>query len=233
MVFAVLTALRQREQTGQGAYIDMSQIEVLNWHLPALVADWAVNQRLPERLGNADPLIVPHGCYLAAGGEAGDEAWVFIAAEDDHQWGALARAAGHPEWGERGHPWATIPGRLRCREDIDAALAQFARTDTAEEIAARVQAAGAIAAPVTVPWSLLANPQHEARGWLQYVDHRYIGMQVFPGFLWNVIPDGPSWDRPTGLVGEHNAEVLDELGYSDSELAELYAAGAVGDRYGG
>lgn len=233
VVCAVLTALRQREQTAEGIYVDVSQIEVLNWHLPAVLADWAVNQRRPERLGNRDPLIVPHGCYRTAGGEAGaDESWVVIAAEDDRQWSGLARAAGHPEWASRGHPWATVHGRLGQRAEIDAALAEFARGGTAEEIAERVQEAGAIAAPVVAPWSLLSNPQHAARGYMEFVDHPYVGTQAFPGFLWKVRPDAPSWDRPAALVGEHNREVLAELGYTEEEVDAMLRAGAIGDRYG-
>src|SRR5690606_35527929 len=126
-----------------------------------------------ERLGNVDPLIVPHRAYLATGGEAGEEdAWVFIAAEDDAQWTALARAMGHPEWSERPHPWSTVTERLAAREEIDAAVAEFALTGTAEEIAERVAEAGALAAPVVVTWSLLTNPQLRARDWIRYVDHK-------------------------------------------------------------
>ena len=103
---------------------------------------------------------------------------------------------------------------------------------TAEEIADRLSSAGAIAAPAVAPWSLLSNPQLQARNWLQYVDHPYVGTQVFPGFLWEVEPDEPSWDRPSGLVGECNREVLADLGFSEAEIEDLYAQGAVGDRYG-
>ena len=232
IVFAAVTALQQRERTGTGTFVDISQIEVLNWHLPALVADWAVNHRRQERVGNTDPLIVPHRCYRAAAGEAGEDSWVFVAAEDDAQWNALAGAVGHPEWAKRGHPWATITGRLAHRDEIDGALAEFVASGTAEEIADRLSSAGAIAAPAVAPWSLLSNPQLQARNWLQYVDHPYVGTQVFPGFLWEVEPDEPSWDRPSGLVGECNREVLADLGFSEAEIEDLYAQGAVGDRYG-
>lgn len=234
LVFAVVTALHRREQTGLGVYIDISQIEVLNWHLPAQVAEWAVDHRLPERLGNRDPLIVPHGCFRAAGGEAGDEdSWVVVAAETDQQWTGLARAMGHPDWAERGHPWATVPGRLAAREEVHAAVRSFVAGDTAERIATTVQRHGAIAAPVVAPWSLLADPQHSYRGWMQTVDHPYVGTQFFPGFPWQVSPDAPSWDRPAALVGEHNREILGALGYSDTEIDRLQSEGVIGDRYGG
>jgi len=138
--YAVMTAMHQREQTGAGVYLDISQIEVLNWHLPAIVAEWAMNQRIPERIGNSDPLIVPHGCFRAAAGEAGDDAWIVIAAEDDAQWAKLAGAMGSPEWAKRGHPWATIRGRLAAREEIHAAIAAFASTAIAEDLAGELQA---------------------------------------------------------------------------------------------
>ncbi len=108
----------------------------------------------------------------------------------------------------------------------------FVAGDTAEQIAALVQRHGAIAAPVVAPWSLLADPQHLHRGWMQTVDHPYVGTQIFPGFPWQVSPDAPSWDRPAALVGEHNGEIFGALGYSDDDLARLQADGVIGDRYG-
>jgi crotonobetainyl-CoA:carnitine CoA-transferase CaiB-like acyl-CoA transferase len=229
---AVLTALHQRERTGEGVYIDISQIEVLNWHLPGPVADWAMNQRVPDRLGNSDPLIVPHGCYRTGSGEAGEESWIVIAAEDDAQWAALATAMGHPEWAAAGHAWSTITGRLGAREQVDAAIREFAASANAEELAETLQGVGVIAAPVVAPWSLLAQPQLGSRDWLTYVDHACVGFQAFPGFMWSVEPDAPEWTRACGLVGEHNAEVLSGLGYSTGEIDGFASAGVIGDRYG-
>lgn len=232
LVYAVITAIHQREETGHGAYIDISQIEVLNWHLPALVAEWAMNRRIPDRIGNADPLIVPHGCFRAIAGEAGDDAWVVVAAEDDRQWAALAEAMGHTEWAQRGHPWATVTGRLNAREEVHQAVREYVATGIAEDIAEQLQARGVISAPVIAPWSLLAQPQLASRNWMQYVDHPNVGLQAFPGFLWSVVPDGPSWDQACALVGEHNQEVLLGAGYSTEAISKLEEAGVIGNRYG-
>ena len=78
----------------------------------------------------------------------------------------------------------------------------------------------------------MTSPQLAARDWLQTVTHRYAGTQTLAGFLWHVEPDEPTWDRVCGLVGEHNVEVLGELGYGLEEVAALLAQGAIGDRYG-
>lgn len=232
LVTAVVAGLLRREETGEGCFIDVAQSEAFAWQLPGLQAEWTMNHRIPGRLGNAEPDVVPHGCYRAAGGEAGDESWVVIAAENDTQWAGVAMAAGHPEWAESPHPWATVVGRLRARADIDRALSEFVAGGVAEEVATRVSESGGIAAPVIAHVGLMTSPQLSSRGWLQTVTHRYAGTQQLAGFLWRVEPDAPSWDRACGLVGEHNIEILTALGYTPHDIETLQAAGAIGDRYG-
>ncbi len=231
LVFAIVTGLLHRERTGAGTFIDMSQAEAFEWHIPGLYAEYTMNGRVPGQAGNSDPYVVPQGCYRAAGGEAGDESWVVIAAENDRQWAGVAEAAGHPEWAASGHPWATVVGRLRARAEVDAALAEWAAGGIAEEIATAVQEAGGIAAPVIDHPSVLTNPQHGAREWLQSVTHRYAGTQLMPGFLWRIAPDAGAVDRACALLGEHNSEVLAEVGYSPEQVAAMLESGAIGDRY--
>ncbi|MEZ4501992.1 MAG: CoA transferase [Dehalococcoidia bacterium] len=227
LVFALVTALRRREQTGEGQYVDLSQIEVLAWQLPGIYAEWTMNHRLPKPLGNADPHVVPHDAYPAAG----EDKWVFVAAENDAQWAAVAEVAGHPEWAADGHAWASMPGRLGARAEVDAAIAAFTSGLEASEAADAIASRGAIAAPIVAPAEMLGSAQLQSRNWFQLIDHRYAGMNLMPGFLWGIEPDAPSWDLPCGLVGEFNHEVLAEVGFSEDEIAALEAAGAIGDHY--
>ena len=228
LVFAVVTALRERERTGEGMLVDLSQVEELATQIPGILAEWTLNGRLPARVGNTEQHVAPHDCYRAAG----DDRWVVLAAEDDAQWGALARAAGHPEWAEDGHPWASVVGRLREREALDRALATYAAGAEPEAIADAVQAEGGLAAPVAGPQEMLLSPQLNARGWFPTVDHPYTGPRIQAGFLWRFAPDAPSWDLPCGLVGEYNRELLREHGYDDREIDRLEADGVIGSSYG-
>jgi crotonobetainyl-CoA:carnitine CoA-transferase CaiB-like acyl-CoA transferase len=230
---AVITGLLRREQTNEGVFIDMSQAEALAWQLPGAFAEVTMNDRVPERLGNRDPHVVPHGVYRANGGEAGDESWVAIEARTDAQWLGVATAAGHPEWATLAHPWATVVGRHRARYFFDAAITTPAATTPAEAIADAIAEAGGIAAPVVHSVSFLSSPQFAARDWLNAVDHRYMGVQLMPGFLWTVVPDAPTVDIPAGLLGEYNHEVLTELGYTETEIAEFEEAGVIGNAYPG
>lgn len=231
LVPAVVGSLLRREETGRGLLVDLSQAESFAWQLPGLYAEWTMNGRLPERLGNNDPHIVPHNAYKAAGGSAGDESWVVIAAENDAQWAGVATAAGHPEWSELGHPWATVVGRMRARAEIDAALQAFVADGIAEDVADAIAAHGGIAAPVSHPVGVLTSPQVLARDWLITSEHRYVAGATLAGFVWRVAPDAPSIDRQTALAGEHNADVLAELGFTEDEVAEMMTEGVIGDSY--
>ena len=219
LIFAVVTASIRREETGTGSYIDLAQIEELATQIPGVLGEWTLNGRVPPRLGNAEAHVVPHGCYRAAT----EDGWVVIAAENDAQWEALARTMGHPEW--------AADGRLRERAAVDRAVGEFARSGDPYEIADRVQAAGAIGAPANPPEGPLYSPQLHARAWFQRVDHPYLPNRLLGGFLWRLSPDAPSWDRRCGLLGEHNREVLREVGYSDPEIDALAQGDVIGDRY--
>jgi crotonobetainyl-CoA:carnitine CoA-transferase CaiB-like acyl-CoA transferase len=231
LVFAVIAALKRREQTGAGSFIDLSQTEAMAWQLPGIFAEYTMNGRIPGPLGNVDPHVVPHNVYRAFAGLSGEEAWIVIAAETDTQWAAIASVAGHEEWAAEGHPWATVQGRLGARDAVDAAVAELAAGVVAEDLSETIQAAGAIAAPVTSSVGVAASPQHAARGWIETVDHPFAGRHRFPGFLWRTAPDPTTWDRYCALVGEHNAEVLGELGYDAASIEGLLADGVIGDRY--
>ncbi len=176
----------------------------------------------------AEQHVVPHDCYRASG----EDRWVVLAAEDDAQWGALARAVGHPEWAQDGHPWATVVGRLRDREAVDRALAEHAAGAEAEALADLVQEEGGIAAAVAGPQEMLLSPQLNARSWFPTIEHPYTGPRIQAGFLWRFGPDTLSWDLPCGLVGEYNRELLREHGYDDDEIDRLEADGVIGNAYG-
>ncbi len=226
-VCAAITALEERDRTGEGCFTDLSQWEGLVWQFPGLLGEWTMNGRLPARLGNRDPHVVPHGVYRAAG----DDEWVAVAAEDDAQWAAIAGALGRGEWAQEGHPWSALTGRLRERGAVDEAITACTRERAAFDIADAVQAAGAIAAPVTSASQVLMSPQLQAREWNHTIEHRWTGPAMVGGFLWQVEPDPLSWDRPTALVGEHNEDILTELGYSADEIADLLCQGAIADSY--
>src|SRR3982751_5971369 len=86
-VAVLLAALEWRRRTGEGQFIDFSQMEAC-LHLPGP----AVNGRVAGRHGNRDRSRAPHGAYPTAG----DDRWIAIAVETDQQWRALCAVASLP-----------------------------------------------------------------------------------------------------------------------------------------
>ena len=227
LFFACLTALEMRDASGQGLFVDLSQWEGLTWQFPGLLGEWELNRRLPARTGNAEPTVVPHGVYPASG----EDEWVVLVASGDREWAALAGALGHPEWAEEGHAWATVPGRIRERASVDRAISEASARRPGAALADAVQEAGAVAARVVHSSDLPASPQLQARRWNRTITHPWTGPVQMGGFLWRVDPDPPDWERPTALVGEHNEQVLGELGFTAGEIEELRGSGALGEGY--
>ena len=100
--FAILTALYHRDNTGEGQYIDMSQWECAMAVLPEGILEYTMNGREPERIGNRDPQMAPHGIFKCLDrpekvlGFTVDQ-FVAIAAADDGEWQRMAAAMGRPE----------------------------------------------------------------------------------------------------------------------------------------
>ncbi len=127
---AVLTALLHQRRTGEGQFIDLSQVECL---FP-LAAPWIIDQSITgavaPRRENRHPWMVPHGCFRCAG----EDAWVVVATTDDDAWRALARTIGRPD--------------LESEADLATADSRRAREDELD----RLEAAGVIG-ETTIPMS--------------------------------------------------------------------------------
>src|SRR5213083_3445459 len=87
---AVLAALLHRARTGQGQYIDLSQWESSMTVLPDAIISWTMNGAAPERDGNRDPHMAPHGVFRAAGSDR----WLSLAVDNDEEWRSLCAVIG-------------------------------------------------------------------------------------------------------------------------------------------
>src|SRR6202140_527371 len=99
--FAILAALYHRKKTGEGQYIDMSQWECAMGLLPEGILEYTMNGREPERDGNRDPVIAPHGVFPSKDRFENTgvmvDMWVSIVAADDADFERLGGGAGGPE----------------------------------------------------------------------------------------------------------------------------------------
>jgi crotonobetainyl-CoA:carnitine CoA-transferase CaiB-like acyl-CoA transferase len=221
---AVLAALHYRRRTGKGQYIDLSEQEAAVPLAGAAIMDYAMNGRLPERIGNRSASAAPQGCYRCAG----DDDWIVISIAGDREWAAFCDATGHPEWKDDAR-FADVLSRHANHDALDQLIETWTRDQDHYEAFHLLQRAGIAAAPVLNGKELLLDPHMRARGQFDVVDQPHIGRRPVQRHLaakfgkFEAAAQGPA---PT--FGQHNKEVLGGLlGLSDEELAQLEADGVI------
>ncbi len=165
---AAMSALEARRESGRGQLIDLSQFEVgANLNGLALF-DYFANGRVAEPGGNRRPYeaVAPHDCYPCAG----DDRWVAIVATSDAQWRALRTVIGDPAWAAEPR-FESAEGRVANIDDLDAGIAAWTATLTAEQVQALCQAAGVPAGVVQDGADLVErDPQLRHLGFLAQTD---------------------------------------------------------------
>ena len=181
------------------------------------------NGRLPSRVGNRDPELVPHGVYPAAG----DDRWVAIAVDGDPAFLALCTAMGRPALAR--DPRFASPEARRAHETaLDEALAAWTRTHDAAAIEGLLQAHGVAASAVQDSAALCTDPQLAHRGHFLPIPHPKLGTTTIETTRFHLsrTPASTPEDAPT--YGRDTATVLsDLLGYDEARITELVRSGAL------
>lgn len=216
-----LAALRNRELTGRGVHLQLSQLEGLVSLLPASMVRASLG--LPNaRSSQRSESMHPHGFYRCAGFDT----WVSIAVSDDDQWDALRgvlQAAGIAV------PRACcLQERLACRDEIDAALANYTATRSPWDVTTVLQEAGIAAYPVQSAPRLLWDDHLAAREFFPIIRRPIVGPGPITG---PVFRSATGAVRPRGyapLLGEHNREVYREiLGFSEEAFHDALESGLI------
>lgn len=227
---AILSAVYHRELTGQGQAIDASQSEVGIFMTAVPALDFQVNGRVWQRAGNRSPyaMAAPEGLYRTAG----EDRWIAITCQDDDDWAALAKEAGHPEWLEHAE-FRTAEDRHRNREALDRLVTSWTSEVEPFALMNRLQAIGVAAGVAqTTQDRVESDPQLSALGWLTELDATNFGRWpvAAPSVKMSETPQhaGGQVGRGAPAYGEHNYEVYDELlGLSKDEVDELAAEDAI------
>jgi len=222
-VCALLAALDYRNRTGQGPYLDPSQVESAMHFLSPALLDYEVNGRLQGRDGNHDTRRVPHGIYPALG----DDEWVAIAVETDDQWDDFCEASFMPALG--GNPrFDSFENRKQHEESLDEIIAAWSAQLPADEIVQTLQAVGVAAYVVQGSNACYADPQLQHRGEFVEVDHPTLGRTTVEGSRFHLSRTPAQYRRSAPTFGRDNEFVLkDVLGYDDEQITDLVIAGAL------
>ena len=216
-VFAITSALHQRQRTGRGQYIDVSMLRATVATMGVGLMEYELTGRVLQPRGNYDPVMTPYGNYPCQG----EDQWVSIAVRTEPEWQGLVEAMGSPRWA--GEPiFASRYARLNHRRELDARLSEWTRERTPWEATELLQNHGVAAFPVLDAEGRLFSPHFQERGLYSDIEHPALGTEPIFNLMWQLSHTPPSIQRHAPLLGEHNREVFcGLLGMDEAELSRL------------
>ncbi|TYC67169.1 CoA transferase [Stappia sp. BW2] len=206
-VVGVLAALRRRDETGEGEWVDMALLDAQVGVLANQALNYFVSGKTPKRLGNAHPNIVPYQVFPASDGH------LIIAVGNDGQFRRLCAVLGLPELADNPR-YATNSARVAARSDLVPILTAETATRARDDLLAALEGEGVPAGPINSVEDVFNDKQ---------VLHREMKVE-----LPSTGVDGGSvasvrtpirfrngklvLDRAAPALGEHTDEILKELG---------------------
>jgi len=216
---AILAALYRREQTGEGATIDMALLDTQLAMLANQASNMLISGTDPRRLGAGHPNIVPYQPFNAK------DQPIIIAVGNDRQFAKLAAIVGHPEWAAD-PAFATNAARVSARGNLVPMIAGIIATKPAAEWLEQLEAAGIPAGPINTISQALADPQVVHRGAQISAGGGALGEVPMVGSPIRI--DGTRADAPLPppALGEHG-DLLREW-VDEAELKRLKTMGIIG-----
>ncbi|HEY5293619.1 MAG TPA: CoA transferase [Burkholderiales bacterium] len=210
----ILTALLEREVSGQGQWVQssllMSGIALLDFQ----AARYLMDGEVPPQVGNDHPTSMPTSAYTTADG------YINVAASGEGMWKRLCPAVARPELLQRAE-FEGAANRAKNRKALNAELNAALSAKKSEEWISILNAAGVPCGPIYSMDQVFADPQvqhlqaaakvkHPLLGDIRVVNQA-VGLSRTPATMVSATPE----------IGQHTDEVLAEVGYTAAEISRL------------
>jgi len=210
----ILTALLEREVSGEGQWVQTSLLQAQIFMLDFQAARWLMDKEIAKQAGNDHPTSIPTGVFKTSDG------YINIATTGGRIWERFAQTVGAPEF-LTNPDYASAPGRSKNRKALNAAISKLTETKSTETWVDEFNAAGVPCGPIYSIDQVFADEQVEHLGMAQDVpneENRHIRLVGQPVTLSRT----PSRmvARPPDF-GEQTEEVLAEFGFAADEIADL------------
>jgi len=213
-LFGIMAALIQREETGKGQTVSVSQLESAISMKPSDVLAYGANGEILEPLGYGDPYGAPHGVYRTLGYRK----WIAIASFTENEWLILKRVMGNPVWAEE-EKFSTLHKRKENEEELNRHMEAWTEEQYGDWLMAELLQNDVKAGVLNDARGAIEDEHLREREFWAYLDH-----PVMERTLYNRAPicfsKTPLKLRTAApLLGQDTREVLTEmLGYTNEEV---------------
>ena len=221
MALGVSMALYRRSVTGEGARIDVAMLDVLYSALENAVVAYTVVGEIHKPVGNIDPALAPFDSF-----EAQDGTFV-MGTGTNKMWAQLCQEMGRTELIE--DPRYNTNDN-RCKNYLPGLkniVEEWTKTKTIAEIEAILVRLSIPFGEIMDVGQITEHPQIQARNMVQVIDDPVLGKFRAPGIPLKVFGVSDKIEHAAPTLGQHNAEVLKELGYNDAEIDDLDKDGII------
>jgi crotonobetainyl-CoA:carnitine CoA-transferase CaiB-like acyl-CoA transferase len=226
-LFAILCALRLRDETGHGQALEMSQLEATAATLGSRLAEFAATGKEPARRGNRSPASAPHDVYRCKG----EDRWCAITLTAEERWPAFCDVLGRSDLVSDPR-FESAALRLENREALDAQIGAWTRERDEYQVMEAMQRAGVAAGVVQNVEDQAERDDHlAARGFFERIPHAVRGEVVATAIPLGLTATPARTAGAGAAIGAHNREVFCGLcGLSEAEFARLAECGAITDQ---
>jgi crotonobetainyl-CoA:carnitine CoA-transferase CaiB-like acyl-CoA transferase len=215
----ILTALLEREQSGEGQWVQTSLLQAQIFMLDFQAARWLIKQEVPQQAGNNHPTSIPTGVFTTSDGH------INVATTGGPIWERFARATGADHLLQRPE-YTTADGRSDNRDALNAEIDEVLKGKSSADWIAILNKAGVPCGPINSIDQVFADPQVQHLGIAQKMSANDASLTVVgqPVAL-SRTPSRIAAAPPE--LGQQTDEVLEEFGFSSDEIAALHHAKVV------
>lgn len=211
----ILAALYEVGKSGKGQHLDVAMADAMlrvnEWTVPY----YSMFNKNPPRSGNAHPSAGPYSVYKTK------DSWIIIAGVSDLIWDRFLEASGKYEWND--NPMInTIAARGENNQELQTIIDEWLSQYTTEEAIELFEKHRIPYGQVFTYEDIFTNEQFKAREMLVTLDQPELGEVTVAGNVFKFSRTPGKIQGRSALLGENNEDVLEEFGFSDTEVETLY-----------
>ncbi len=220
-VIGILTALHEREKSGQGQVIDVALYEAVFNCMESLLPEYSAFGAVREAAGSALPGIAPSNAY-----RCGDDGYVLIAGNGDSIFKRLMHTMGRDDLGND-PALGDNAGRVKRVTEIDAAIGEWTAQLSVAHVLEALDKAAVPAGRIYTVADIAADPHYQAREMIQHVQMDDGTSLAVPGIIPKLSRTPGSHRRNAPTIGQDTDAVLSEMGLTAAQIQALKDKGIV------